>query len=67
MKAALILDLVGLCRAGLCSVSLQGTQTGVVMNVTANRDQVTKQTSLFLDPNDKEIEAKIESAIQRVQ
>jgi hypothetical protein len=33
----------------------------------ANRGEVSKQTSVWLDNNDKEMAEKLEAAIQRVQ
>lgn len=67
MKTESIKELIDLCRAGQCAVKLEGCQTGVVAVIIANRGVVTKQTSVFLDPNDKEMADKLESAVHSVQ
>lgn len=67
MKTESIKELIVLCRAGQCAVSLEGCQSGVVAKVVATRGEVSKQTSVYLDSNDKEIGAKLEAAVQRVQ
>jgi hypothetical protein len=67
MKTESIKELVELCRAGKCAVKLEACQTGVVAHVVANRGEVSKQTSVWLDNNDKEMAEKLEAAIRRVQ
>lgn len=67
MKIESLKELIDLCRAGQCAVKLEACQTGIVAHVTANRGHVSLQTSIFLDPNDKEIAEKLQTAIGRVQ
>lgn len=67
MKTESLKELIDLCRAGQCAVKLEACQTGIVANIVANRGHVSLQTSIYLDPNDKEIAEKLQSAIQRVQ
>ena len=67
MKTESLKELIDLCRAGQCSVSMEACQTGIVANITANRGHVSLQTSVYLDANDKEIAEKLQTAIHRVQ
>lgn len=67
MTTESIKQLIDLCRAGQCAVTLAGCQTGVVAEVTATRGEVFKQTSVYLDSNDKENGPKLAAAVQRVQ
>jgi len=67
MKKESIKELIDLCRAGKCAVALEACQTGVVAKVTASRGNVFKQTSVYLDPNDADMAARLDAAIQDVQ
>lgn len=67
MKIESLKELIELCRAGQCAVKLEAYQTGIIAHITANRGYVSLQTSIYLDPNDKEIAEKLQTAIQRVQ
>ena len=67
MKIESLKELIELCRAGQCAVTLEACQSGIVAKVVANRGEVSKQTSVWLDNNDKEMVEKLEAAIRRVQ
>jgi hypothetical protein len=67
MKTESIKELIALCRAGSCSIKLDGCATGIVATVTSNRGKLTLQTTEYLDVHDKEIAKKLEDAVKRVQ
>lgn len=67
MKNESLRELVELCRAGSCAVTLEACQTGIVAQVTANRADTTRSTSQWLDRNDADMAGKLEAAIRRVQ
>jgi len=75
MKTESLQELVNLCRARLCKITLKATSTGVVMTVTAYRDMsiggstglVSREVSRWLDANDAEIGLKLDETTQMVQ
>lgn len=67
MKTESIKELIDLCRAAQCAVTLEGCQSGVVAKIMATRGEVSRQTSVYLDSNDREMADKLEAAVRRVQ
>lgn len=67
MKTESIQELVDLCRAGQCAISLEGCTTGVVAKIQATRAKVSRITSVFLDANDLKMGGKLQQAVESVQ
>jgi len=67
MKTESLKEIIELCCAGKCSVTLEARETGIVITVATIRASVSKTTTEWLDRNDKEMAEKLEAAVQRVQ
>lgn len=67
MKTESIKELIALCRAGSCSIKLEGCTSGVVATVSSNRGKLALQTIEYLDVNDAGAAEKLEAAVKRVQ
>ena len=67
MRTESLKELIALCRAGQCSVTLEANQSGIVARVSSSRGGVILQTAVYLDANDEEISEKLETAVRRIQ
>ena len=67
MTTESIKELIRLCESGQCGITLDASITGVVANVTALKQGVTRQMSFYLDRNDESIGATLCEAVKRVR
>lgn len=63
----LLQSLTSLCESNQCAINLQASTTGIIATVTSSKNEVFKQTSVYLDRNDKRAYEKLNEAILRLQ